>query len=69
MPPNMTKVLYKWGLKDQLSKVSIASDTVQLISFETGELYGKHRWDKELLEEAGGDFLLIHVSHYCGSPS
>ena len=29
---------------------------------ETGELLGTHEWSEEMLKEARGDFLFVHVS-------
>ena len=29
---------------------------------ESGSIVGSHEWEEDVLEETGGDFLLIHVS-------
>ncbi|KAL0945526.1 hypothetical protein HGRIS_001008 [Hohenbuehelia grisea] len=60
MPPNLSKILYHWGLKDELHKIAIKSMAIDLILFETGELLGKHIWDDELFREARGDFIFAH---------
>lgn len=32
---------------------------------DSGSVVGQHEWEEEMLEETGGDFLLIHVRIHC----
>ncbi|KZT09779.1 FAD/NAD(P)-binding domain-containing protein [Laetiporus sulphureus 93-53] len=64
-PPNMSKVLYRWGLKPQLREVSLASHPILFSKFQTGEIIGVQLWDAELLKETQGEFLLMtHAELY-----
>ncbi|KAG2336615.1 FAD/NAD(P)-binding domain-containing protein, partial [Suillus weaverae] len=60
LPPNVSKVLYHWGLEHALRQVSITSSAIEVKIYETGEFIGKHYWKEEVLRETGGDFLFLH---------
>ncbi|KAI0769575.1 FAD/NAD-P-binding domain-containing protein [Trametes elegans] len=55
IPPNATKLFYRWGMEERLRKCSVKS---------RGVLFAKcsHDWEEEVLEETGGDFLNIHYA-------
>ncbi|KAK0207777.1 hypothetical protein IW262DRAFT_1418071, partial [Armillaria fumosa] len=60
MPPNLSKILYRWGLQDELRKISIqGANNIRLQ--RTGERLGTQMWDKEVLKETGGEFILAHI--------
>ncbi|RPD69780.1 FAD/NAD-P-binding domain-containing protein [Lentinus tigrinus ALCF2SS1-7] len=62
VPPNLSKILFHWGLRDVLmSKASITTKLV-FMRYESGELLGEHVWDAELLEETQGLFLMLSHS-------
>ncbi|TFY83922.1 hypothetical protein EWM64_g92 [Hericium alpestre] len=60
MPPNMTKVFYHWGMGDKIMEPGVISERVVMQQYRSGTMLGSHRWDKEMLEEAGGEFVFIH---------
>ncbi|KAJ7629717.1 hypothetical protein DFH06DRAFT_1480277 [Mycena polygramma] len=62
MPPNLTKILILWGLKDRLDEISIKSEAIQILLGDTGELLGTQHWDEELLRETRGEYLFAHLS-------
>ncbi|KAK0209422.1 hypothetical protein IW262DRAFT_1324051 [Armillaria fumosa] len=60
MPPNLSKIFYRWGLQDELRKISIqGAKKIPLQS--TGERLRTQMWDKEVLKETGGEFILAHT--------
>ncbi|THH13127.1 hypothetical protein EW146_g7059 [Bondarzewia mesenterica] len=60
MPPNMTKIFYHWGMGDEVKRIAAVSERVFLHRFDSGNMLGAHRWDKEMLNEAGGEFMFLH---------
>ncbi|KAH0833402.1 hypothetical protein J3R83DRAFT_12508 [Lanmaoa asiatica] len=60
LPPNVVKILYKWGLKDALRAISIESRSIEMDKYETGEVLGMHVWDEDILTETGGVYLSCH---------
>lgn len=59
LPPNVSKVLFHWGLEHELRKLSITSSAMEVEIYETGEFIGTHRWEEEVLRVTGGDFLFF----------
>ncbi|KAJ7116698.1 hypothetical protein C8R44DRAFT_709019 [Mycena epipterygia] len=59
MPPNLTKILIHWGLKERLHAISVKSEAIHVL---IGELLGTQVWDEELLEETRGEYLFAHLS-------
>ncbi|KAJ7035283.1 hypothetical protein C8F04DRAFT_955224, partial [Mycena alexandri] len=59
MPPNLTKVLINWGLKDRLQSISVKLETN---SRHDGELLSVQDWEEELLAETRGEYLFAHLS-------
>ncbi|KAK0484232.1 hypothetical protein EDD18DRAFT_1293742 [Armillaria luteobubalina] len=60
MPPNLSKILFHWGLKDELRKISVEiANNIRLRSTE--EQLGMQIWDKEVLRETGGEFIFAHT--------
>ncbi|KAJ7149867.1 hypothetical protein C8R43DRAFT_1006875 [Mycena crocata] len=62
MPPNLSKILYHWGLKPEVYAIAAKSKAIQISRFETGVLLGNHHWDEEVLQETRGEFLFAHLS-------
>lgn len=62
MAPNFSKILYHWGLEQEVKNIAETSRALQLYIYETGELLGKHIWDVEVLKETKGEFLTVHYS-------
>ncbi|PCH42535.1 FAD/NAD(P)-binding domain-containing protein [Wolfiporia cocos MD-104 SS10] len=58
MPPNMSKILFHWGLTERLRRVALTSHPILFSRFESGELLGTQVWDNELLRETQGEFML-----------
>ncbi|KAI0064950.1 FAD/NAD-P-binding domain-containing protein [Artomyces pyxidatus] len=62
MPPNMTKIFNYWGMHDQLQKIGVISERVVMSRLENAWTLGTHRWDTEMLQEAGGEFIFLYHS-------
>ncbi|KAG7448109.1 FAD/NAD(P)-binding domain-containing protein [Guyanagaster necrorhizus] len=62
MAPNFSKILYHWGLEQEVKKIAATSRALRLYIYETGELLGEHIWDTEVLKETKGEFLTVHYS-------
>ena len=78
LAPNMSKILYHWGLEDEVRSMAIKSESLSLLlcmssplpidqflrysQDESGEILGHHHWDEEVLKETQGEFLFAHVS-------
>ncbi|KAG1737068.1 uncharacterized protein EDB91DRAFT_1140876 [Suillus paluster] len=60
LPPNVSKILFHWGLERALRRVSITSAVVEVDIYETGEFIGTHRWEEEVLRETRGEYLFLH---------
>ncbi|KAF5379737.1 hypothetical protein D9615_005787 [Tricholomella constricta] len=60
MAPNLSKILYHWGLHEKLAPVALQSQAIDLLLYETGEVLGSHVWDEEMLRDARGEFLFGH---------
>ncbi|KAH9913453.1 FAD/NAD-P-binding domain-containing protein [Epithele typhae] len=59
LPPNSTKMYYRWGLKERLHAVSVKSHGTL---FASCSIVGNHAWEESILEEIGGDTLLVNYS-------
>ncbi|KAJ7505665.1 hypothetical protein B0H11DRAFT_355443 [Mycena galericulata] len=66
MPPNLTKILLHWGLKEKLDAISVKSEAIHVLLGGTGELMGTQIWDEELLRETRGEYLFAHLSDLIG---
>ncbi|KAJ7503289.1 hypothetical protein B0H11DRAFT_578784 [Mycena galericulata] len=66
MPPNLTKILLHWGLKEKLDAISVKSESIHVLLGGTGELMGTQHWDEELLKETRGEYLFAHLSDLIG---
>ncbi|TFK82560.1 FAD/NAD(P)-binding domain-containing protein [Polyporus arcularius HHB13444] len=62
IPPNASKVFYRWGMEKRLRDVAVRSQGVLFAQYDSGSVVGSHEWEEEVLEETGGDFLLIHYA-------
>ncbi|KAF8224334.1 FAD/NAD(P)-binding domain-containing protein [Tricholoma matsutake] len=60
MAPNLTKIMYHWGLRKELQAIAINSQAINLLLCETGEVLGTHVWQEEMLRETRGDFVYVH---------
>ncbi|KAI1784260.1 FAD/NAD(P)-binding domain-containing protein [Ganoderma leucocontextum] len=57
--PNSSGVFYRWGMEDALRAASVKSTGVLFAQWDNGSLIGAHEWEESVMEELGGDFLLI----------
>ncbi|KAJ7035284.1 hypothetical protein C8F04DRAFT_535171 [Mycena alexandri] len=62
MPPNLSKILYHWGLQSEVYSFAAKSKAIQISRLETGVLLGTHDWDEEVLRETRGEFLFAHLA-------
>ncbi|VDB90840.1 unnamed protein product [Peniophora sp. CBMAI 1063] len=58
LPPNMTKILNRWGYGERLDKIGIATQQIGFINLRSGEILGTHRLVRDLVRDAGGEFFL-----------
>ncbi|KIJ62941.1 hypothetical protein HYDPIDRAFT_41632 [Hydnomerulius pinastri MD-312] len=61
LPPNVSKILFHWGLEDGLRAVSVSSEAIEIDKYDTGELLGTHLWEDEIIKETGGEYLFCHL--------
>lgn len=59
LAPNATKILYHWGLAEQIKRVSFKSQAVTLNLYESGDLLGHHVWNEEIIKETRGEYRCI----------
>ncbi|KAI0780336.1 FAD/NAD(P)-binding domain-containing protein [Fomes fomentarius] len=64
IPPNATKVLYRWGMEERLRECSIKNTGTMYADYHTGTTTGVQEWEQDVLEETGGDFILLHYSDF-----
>ncbi|KAF9223227.1 FAD/NAD(P)-binding domain-containing protein [Gyrodon lividus] len=62
LPPNVSKILFHWGLEEALRAISVSSQAMEIEKYETGELLGTHIWEEEIIKEIGGEYLFCHHS-------
>ncbi|OSC97078.1 FAD/NAD(P)-binding domain-containing protein [Trametes coccinea BRFM310] len=62
IPPNASKLYYRWGMQERLRSASVKSRGILFAQYDDGSVVGSHEWEEEVLEETGGDFLLMHYS-------
>ncbi|KAI0708158.1 hypothetical protein C8T65DRAFT_650216 [Cerioporus squamosus] len=63
LPPNSTKMYYRWGLEERLHACAVKSKgTLFAQCTRLGSVVGAHEWQEDVLMETGGDFLLIHYT-------
>ncbi|KAF9231523.1 hypothetical protein BU15DRAFT_90889 [Melanogaster broomeanus] len=60
LPPNVSKILFNWGLEEALRKISVSSEAIEIDKYETGELLGTHIWEEVIIKETGGEYLFCH---------
>ncbi|KZT66461.1 FAD/NAD(P)-binding domain-containing protein [Daedalea quercina L-15889] len=59
LPPNMTKVLFHWGLKDVLQDAALTSRLLLMANLHTGQILGPQVWNEELLKETRGKYMVM----------
>ncbi|KAI0666710.1 FAD/NAD-P-binding domain-containing protein [Trametes maxima] len=61
IPPNATKLFYRWGMEDRLRKWALKSRGILFAKCNDLDVpISSHNWEDEVLGETGGDFLMIH---------
>ncbi|PIL22837.1 hypothetical protein GSI_15532 [Ganoderma sinense ZZ0214-1] len=59
LPPNLSKILFHWGLRDILTSKSSITKRLIFMRYETGEMLGEHIWDVDMLKETRGLFMML----------
>ncbi|KAI0082029.1 FAD/NAD(P)-binding domain-containing protein [Panus rudis PR-1116 ss-1] len=62
VPPNMSKMLFRWGMHDEVTKHGLKSTSIELRRYESGDALSIQRWSDEIMSQAGGDFLTLHYA-------
>ncbi|KAJ7294104.1 hypothetical protein C8J57DRAFT_1270811 [Mycena rebaudengoi] len=59
VPPNGCKILYDWGLEEEIRENAAVSAGFDIYKYNTPDkdFIGSHRWDPEVLSEARGQFV------------
>jgi len=60
VPPNLSKILTEWGLGEELKEKTLPCYRAMFDDLETGDGIGCIEWKEEVIQESGGDFLLMH---------
>ncbi|KAK7053748.1 3-hydroxybenzoate 6-hydroxylase 1 [Favolaschia claudopus] len=64
MPPNLTKLLAEWGLEEELKKCWSCRKSTFMSLESDPETIGILEWQEDVLEEAGGQFLLTGYDEF-----
>ncbi|KAI0683882.1 FAD/NAD(P)-binding domain-containing protein [Cytidiella melzeri] len=59
VPPNMSKILKKWIGEEELMRHAVVNLETPWYDLHTGELFGSSQWRRDVMNETGGDFLLM----------
>ncbi|KAI0702549.1 hypothetical protein C8Q76DRAFT_754793 [Earliella scabrosa] len=55
-------MFYRWGMEERLHERGIKCKGTMFASFDSGSVVASQDWESDVLDETGGDFLLIHYS-------
>ncbi|KAG7090075.1 hypothetical protein E1B28_011692 [Marasmius oreades] len=59
IPPNLTKILYKWGLCEAIQDISMLCKAIHMLQLDTREYLGGYAWDDDLLSETEGELAFV----------
>ncbi|KAH9928057.1 FAD/NAD(P)-binding domain-containing protein [Amylocystis lapponica] len=62
LPPNVSKIYYRWGLEERIKKLSVVTRTLMFANYNSGHVIGGQEWAEEIVSETGGEFLLMHYA-------
>ncbi|TFK18772.1 FAD/NAD(P)-binding domain-containing protein [Coprinopsis marcescibilis] len=62
LAPNLSKILFHWGLEQDVKRIGMNSKGIDFLVLETGEKLGYHTWDEEVIKETRGEFIFSHHS-------
>ncbi|KAI0314973.1 hypothetical protein OF83DRAFT_1134160, partial [Amylostereum chailletii] len=62
VPPNLTKILHKWGMEEELKQKCSVLKESYTIYMDTGEKFGYLPWAEEVQNESGAPFYLMRHS-------
>ncbi|PCH43508.1 FAD/NAD(P)-binding domain-containing protein [Wolfiporia cocos MD-104 SS10] len=57
LAPNMSRIFYRWGLEEDLKRISVVSQYVQFAHYNTGRVAANGEWIDDFRIESGGEFL------------
>ncbi|EAU85110.2 hypothetical protein CC1G_08083 [Coprinopsis cinerea okayama7 len=60
MAPNLSKILFHWGLENECRRIGELSKGIDFRVLESGEHIGQHTWDEEVIRETRGEFLFTY---------
>ncbi|KAH9931994.1 FAD/NAD-P-binding domain-containing protein, partial [Epithele typhae] len=58
LPPNLTKVLFHWGLRKQLEERALVSRLMHYCRYETAGFLGNQVWDTQTLKDTRGTYMV-----------
>ncbi|TFK88025.1 FAD/NAD(P)-binding domain-containing protein [Polyporus arcularius HHB13444] len=58
-PPNLSKILFHWGLRDVLMSKASLMDKLVFMRYDSSETLAEQLWDAEMLKETQGLFLML----------
>ena len=62
--PNVSRLLIRWGLGEQLSKVAVEPEAVVFRRYKDGEKVGYSRWAEEMRNSHGSPYYHIHRADF-----
>lgn len=62
--PNTTRIFYRWGLEEELRKISIWARYVQFSRYESGEVVAKGEWVHDFKVESDGEFIQMQYGAF-----
>ncbi|EPQ53357.1 FAD/NAD P-binding domain-containing protein [Gloeophyllum trabeum ATCC 11539] len=62
--PNVSRLLIRWGLGEQLSKIAVKPEAIVFRRYSTGERVGYARWGDKIEKEYGAPYVHIHRADF-----
>ncbi|KAI0091577.1 hypothetical protein BDY19DRAFT_931199 [Irpex rosettiformis] len=59
VPPNMSKILKSWAGEEELHKTAVLCVGTPWHNLDTGEYMGYAEWKPQVMQETGGEFLMM----------
>lgn len=62
--PNTTRIFYRWGLEEELRKISVWARYVQFSRYDSGEVVAKGEWVHDFKVESDGEFIQMQYGAF-----
>ncbi|KAJ7460934.1 hypothetical protein B0H11DRAFT_1736272 [Mycena galericulata] len=64
--PNLSRLLIRWGLQDQLERAAVKPNAVTFLRYENGQRVGWTRWGETMEQDHGAPYYHIHRADLLG---